>query len=675
LRKDREQRYQHVKDLLIDLKDLKQELEFEAKLKGAPAFVVPPSGGSVGARELPPEGGTTNATPEEIATKETAAASTTSSAEIILGEIKRHKVGVLIGLSVMLVTVSALAYGLYRIFAPRESAPHFQKVKFTRLTSLGNAKSAAISPDGRFIAYVQYENGRYSLWTKAVTTGSAVQIVPPTEVEDIHHTAFSPDGDYVYYLLTEINREDVLYQIPVLGGTPKKVAKDVLSPITFSPDGQQFAFTRKVETDYRVIVMKADSSAERILKPKMLNFFPSWSPDGKTIATGLFKDVQQMTVVGVDVQTETLKPLTRQTWARVGRIAWLKDLSGLLLAARERPEENVQLWKLSLPSGEASRITNDLNDYGIDEELRLGYARNFFPNLSITADSRALVTTQSELSSSIWVVPVNKNQPARQLTFRGQTRDGYFGLVGTADGRIVYASTAGSNYTLWVMDGDGSRARQLTDARASDRFPAISPDGRYIIFSSNRAGQNNLWRIEMDGSNPKQLTKGKYDTDPSFSPDGRWLFYAGASPSTGLFALWKVSIEGGDPVQITEAGRWPAVSPDGQWIAYNYYDRQSLRTRAAIMPIAGGAPVKVLEYTSTRPRVRWSPDGQSLIYTGTDQGGTNLWRLPLDGGPPQKLTDFKSEQIYHFDLSGDGKQFLIARGTTTSDVVLISDVK
>src|SRR5262249_27362737 len=79
LRKDCEERYQHVRDLLIDLKDLKQELEFEAKLKGAQAFVTSFLGESVQTIETPPEGGTTNAQPAEAATNEVAQARTTSN--------------------------------------------------------------------------------------------------------------------------------------------------------------------------------------------------------------------------------------------------------------------------------------------------------------------------------------------------------------------------------------------------------------------------------------------------------------------------------------------------------------------------------------------------------------------------------------------------------------------
>ena len=121
LRKDREQRYQHVQDLLLDLKDLKQEIEFEAKLKGAQAFVVPPSGGSGGTRAIPPEGGTTNAQPAGAATNEVTAARTNSSAAIILGEMKRHKRGVALTLALLLLLVTIGGY--FAFFARNNAGP------------------------------------------------------------------------------------------------------------------------------------------------------------------------------------------------------------------------------------------------------------------------------------------------------------------------------------------------------------------------------------------------------------------------------------------------------------------------------------------------------------------------------------------------------------------------
>jgi Tol biopolymer transport system component len=71
--------------------------------------------------------------------------------------------------------------------------------------------------------------------------------------------------------------------------------------------------------------------------------------------------------------------------------------------------------------------------------------------------------------------------------------------------------------------------------------------------------------------------------------------------------------------------------------------------------------------------VRWAPDGQALDYSLTRSGATNIWRQALAGGPPKQITNFKSDLIFSFAWSRDGKQLALARGSTSSDVILISN--
>jgi serine/threonine protein kinase/TolB-like protein/Tfp pilus assembly protein PilF len=145
LRKDREQRYQHVKDLRIDLRDLKQELEFEAKLKGAQMFGVPPSGGSVHLSEIPPEGGTTNAQPAEASTNAVAATRTTSSTEIILGEIKRHRLGV----TFALVALAAMAIAAwYFLLSARSGEVALNSVAVLRFANGSSDQNLDYLSDG-----------------------------------------------------------------------------------------------------------------------------------------------------------------------------------------------------------------------------------------------------------------------------------------------------------------------------------------------------------------------------------------------------------------------------------------------------------------------------------------------------------------------------------------------
>ncbi|HXI93556.1 MAG TPA: protein kinase, partial [Blastocatellia bacterium] len=669
LQKDREARHQTAGELLNELKEIKQELEFQTKLEGSgQSEMFDQANAARGGRQV--KFRTTLFEP--VHTDKDTQARKASSSNYIVNEIRRHKLGAFISLAILLGIVGALAYGIYPFGAPHKSNTHLEKVKLTRLTTVGNAIEATVSPDGKFIAYIQRENGKYSLWTKAVATVSALRIVQNAEGLGMDCLRFSPDGDYIYYWAEEKSGPGLLFQIPVLGGTAKKMLAQVDSPITFSPDGKQFAFvssTGDPRVSQLVVVNTDGSGARRILasRPIAEQFSaggPSWSPDGKIIAigagTGPVGTKRAIIVVGVTIESGEVKPLSQQNWNDIGHVEWFRDGSGLLLAAKEKARDKSQIWQLSYPAGEARCITNDLNSYA---------------SLSLTADSGALVTIQSQTSSHIWVAPDGDAGRARQLTSRSNADEGFFGVAWTPDGRIVYSSTAAINHSnLWIMNGDGSNPEQLTDTLADDTLPAVSPDGRYIVFTSNRSGKLNLWRMDIDGGNPKQLTNG-IALEPDFSPDGRWVACIFVEP--GL-TLWKVPVDGSSPVQLTKMfANAPAVSSDGKLIAYYYYDEQAeKKTKVVIIPSEGGAPVKVLDYTpapSPNQGLQWTPDDSSLIYQDGRQGGANLWRLPLNGGPARQLTDFKSEQIWNFYFTRDGRRLVCARGTTISDVVMISE--
>lgn len=220
------------------------------------------------------------------------------------------------------------------------------------------------------------------------------------------------------------------------------------------------------------------------------------------------------------------------------------------------------------------------------------------------------------------------------------------------------------------------RGDSLKFASAASR---LGSSNEFTPFSRHhRAGFQNIWRIDVDGANPKQLTRGKADRYPSFSPDSHWVFYT--ANENGKQTVWKVPIDGGDSIQVTNfTSARTVISPDGKQLACAYLDEQQTPPRwvAAIIPIEGGQPIKTFDIPRNRQRMilAWSSNGQELIYLVTRAGISNIWSQPVECSPPKALTDFKSNQIFFFDLSRDGKQLALARGSNTSDVVLIEDIK
>ena len=686
LTKEREERYQTAKEMLVDLRRVKQRIEVDAEIERSVSPDSMQLSASTGSRSASVEpirspGGIASTTAQVSAARTNA-----SSAEYIAGELKRHKTGLLVGVVsvavIALATVLALvAYGLYKIASQplpnqgeQSAKPSGARtdMKISRLTSNGKTWSVSISPDGKYAVYVMESEGKPSIWVRQISTSSNVQIVPPLEDTAYANTVFSRDGDYVYYVLSDKNTpQGALYQIPVLGGTPRRILTNIGTAITFSPDGKRFAFIRSdvaASGEDQLIVANSDGTGERKLAARKVDIFfsyggPSWSPDGKTIVSGAgsYKDGFNLSVIAIDAESGEQKEFTSQKWGSVGRVAWLADGSGLILNAQEQGAIYNQIWLLSYPSGAARKITNDLNSY---------------TGVSLTADSRTMVARQSETVSNIWTAPSTDLNRAKQIT---TGRNGWYGLSGilwTPDGHVVYSSAASGNLDIWIMNADGSNQKQLTTDPQGDYAPAVSPDGRFIIYVSTRAGMPSLWRMDMDGGNHKQLTSGQEDYYPQVSPDGQWIVFA--SWRSGKEMVWKMPSGGGEPAQLTNKfTELPVISPDGKIIAcVETPEQPGSPQRIALLSIEGGEFTKTfdLPVTASGP-IRWSSDGKAILYRDTRNVVTNIWAQPVDGGPPKQLTDYKADQIFDFDWSHDGKQLALARGTVTSDVVLISNFR
>src|SRR5438067_1182414 len=154
------------------------------------------------------------------------AASPPSSAEYLVRKIIRHKRVLVTTAAVVLLIMCGLVYGLIELWRHNQLRPTVpsQSMKITRLTDTGKATTAAISPDGNYVAYALENEGKQSLRLRQVTSTSESEIVGPAEVSFTGLT-FSRDGNLIYYTeARKSNRRGTLYQLPTLGGTPRKVS-------------------------------------------------------------------------------------------------------------------------------------------------------------------------------------------------------------------------------------------------------------------------------------------------------------------------------------------------------------------------------------------------------------------------------------------------------------------
>jgi len=643
MEKDRDLRYQSAAEMRADLKRLKRDTS-----SGRVSSISGSISGTIAAQDS----GTSASPSARISAAAQSSAGSSASQTIA----PRHSLKIPI-LIAALVLLAVLAFAGYK-FLTRPHALNLQNMQITKLTDSGKATGVAISPDGRYIVYVLTDGEQQSLWVRNVATKSDVQVLAP-DVVSFAGLSFSPDGNYVYFVRSDKSTTNFryLYVMPVLGGTPRQLIRDIDSPLTFSPDGKQFAFMRGVPERNNVEVRFAnvDGSNDHLLAslPDWPGFMfgAAWSPDGKTIlASGLqIGKETKWVLTAINVPDGAMKGLISGS-AELGRPAWSPDGNSFLIPIQLELENRSQFWMVSYPAGERTRFSNDLADYG--------------QSLEVTQDGKMLVALQHSESAHIWIAPAGKSAQAKQIT-TGETPDD--GIAPGPAGKLLVRSR-GSDLAL--MNDDGSQ-RALLRPNLLNYISMSACGDRYLLFDSFEENKLRLLRTDVDGSNTVKLSDDVFASN--CSADGKWVFFDSAHK------LYRVPIEGGAPVEIFSSANGISgvtISPDGKWIACGYQELLPVpMAKLAVIPAAGGAPANVFVHPIGGQKLHWSPDQKSLQYLLTRHGATNVWEQPLSGGPPRPVTDFTSGHIFDFAWSRDGKQLLLAKGEETSDVLLISNFR
>jgi eukaryotic-like serine/threonine-protein kinase len=679
--KDPAERYQSVRDVAIDLRELVREYDLQPTVSG---MYVPntlsdsrlhtgdayTSSGSTQANSSPTASQPPyqNTNPSGISAANSIPPLANSGISGAVPVVRSRRWMMLGGALVLTLTALGLLYALvWNRQSKSRSAPAFQTVKTTRLTTSGKSVGGIISPDGKFVAQVALDAGKQTLLVRQTATTGNVTVVEPDETL-IEGLTFSPDSNFIYF--TKRKQGDairILYKVPSLGGTPPaQVLGDVDSAISFSPDGKRFAFVRFYprEAECALLVVNEDGSNEQKIAMRTRGnayMAVAWSPDGKVLAAPARKteDGVRVELLAVQLSDGSEQVIGTQRWATITSLAWLADGSGLMLSGVERGTgtNKFQLYQLAYPEGRIRRLTDGLTNYA---------------GVSLTKDSQSLVSLQANVLAQLWLAPNGDASKARQIT-TGSIN--YNFLSWTADAKIIYMSDESGTADIWIMDSEGKNKRQLTSNAGVNAYPSVAPDGSSIVFNSNRGNDPSVfqvWRMNLDGSNPRQLTQGASAFYPVISPDGKWVVYA-ALNEAGKPNLYKLPIDGGEPVQLTKnISIWPKISPDGKFIACQYSDEQQVALpKIAIIPFDGGTPIKIFDIPLGQ--VNWSADGKGLVYVDNKAGVSNVWLQPIEGGAAKQQTQFQTDHIFSYAWSRDGKQLLASRGSETTDLILMKD--
>jgi eukaryotic-like serine/threonine-protein kinase len=586
-----------------------------------------------------------------------------SSGSVIVEAARTNKFGAGLTVLIVLLVLAAAAFGIYSLVRQTPHLP-FEHFSIENLTNNGHVSAAALSPDGKYLLHVRDDDGLQSLWLRHIPTGSNTQVVAPAATS-YRGLTFSPDGSYIYCVRRDEAEHTFasLYRAPVLGGAPQLLIKDVDSPITFSPDGQRFAYLRQRHDSpfWDLLIAHSDGSPDRALFTNLSvlsdTHIPVWSPNGRTIVIPVAQPTAD-TLTGlltVDVATGRRETIALRDDHQFLFPAWLPDSSGLIVtsSALQKGWLSRQLLLISYPEGAIRELTTDTNNY-------------VWPN--IAADGRSLVAIQYQFKFQVSLGPAQSPDTSRLLSLSSRLPISRWAL--TSNGRLVFPQGG----EIRAVDARGTENVLLSDKPHIPDQVAECGGGRYIVYrAAGKAAKTaeNLWRMNIDGSNSTQLTFGHNETDVQCSADDKWVYFVDAADN---FLPKRVSVEGGTPETVFDfALTGSALSADGKTLATlggGDFDHK-------LMLKLVSTEDKKVTYHDIAQRAFWplafTRDNKAVVYVVKEKGVDNLWMQPLDSSPSRQLTHFTSERIVQFAYSPDGSQLALERGHLETDAVLLRD--
>jgi Tol biopolymer transport system component len=620
LAKDPEARYQTAKDLRNDLKDLRASLESgELALENRTAAVPP--------------------------------------------RRKNARVWQAVAIVAILAAIGASALLMHRSARAATATP--APIEMTRITNGVNAERPTLSPDGKFVAYVQVStDGDYSVWVRQLATGSNVEIVTPEVDVGIFGLTITPDGAFVDMLRWKKKERSAIWRVPLLGGPARKIVDEATSAPGWSPDGRHLAFLtqRALQTERSLAVANADGGGVRIVSTRKLplryatvtlgsrpDIHPVWLPDGRSVVVSATdeREVFSPRLVKVDTVTGAETPLLDQAPPLLARAGFALALGcgGECILTNVPAEAGgpPQVARVRLSDGAITWLTASLDEYD-----------------GVAAAGDSVISTRGQLRARFWV----GDAEGRDFQPVGAEADRISSLIAwTGPNRILYSAASAGGTGLWATDLASGASQFLVPGVRSVVAPS---DGKTILYEAD----DGVWRADADATHRSRLTNVTRGLS-AIAPDGKAVFFM--SGQSGVQTAWKADLDGTAARQFVDTrvnGSGIAVSPDSRWVALTVSVDEN-RMETIITPIEGGPPARRLPPIQSFG-TQWTPDGKAIA--SVDATGTNLVAYPIDGSPSRALTHFTDQRIFAFSWSPDGKRLVLWRGAPTSDIVLLKGV-
>jgi len=580
------------------------------------------------------------------------------------GGRQRPRLGRVIGGAGAVVAAATLVWQV----ASRERFPDNPLVgaRYRLLTEFdGIEQAAAISRDGRFVAFLSDRDGSMDVWVTQVGMGQFYNLtqgrMPDLVNASVRTVGFSPDGALVTFwarLPDGANLPAIsVWAVPVLGGRPRPYVEGA-AELDWSADAaRQVYHTPGPGDPMYVRDARQPRDARRILSapPGLHSHFPTWSPDQAFVyfVQGVVPD--RMDIWRIRPSGGTPERITHHG-SLVSHPVFL-NASTLLYLASDPDGSGPWIYSLDVGRRASRRVS-----VGIDR----------YTSLAASSDGRRLVATLASPKGTFWRVPITEAGADMTAARRIPLTTGSGSSPRLGSTFLLYVSSRGAGDSIWKLEGDtATELWNAPDARVVGG-PAIARDERRMAFSARQNGRTWLYVARIDGTDAHVVaTSLEPQGSPAWAPDGRSVTVAAVVD--GVPRLVNVPVDGRPPVRLSsEHAVDPVWSPDGDIVVFSGADIGATFRVKGVTADGRGYSLPDLTLTRGARRLSFMPGQRALVVLRGGIGHKNLWLIDLDTGAERQLTDFAPGfAVRDFSVAPDGRELVLEQVEEQSDVVLI----
>lgn len=714
LRKDREDRYQSARELLVDLKNLNRELSYA---KDSDASITPVTQPNEPHPQTDPQIEGVSTKPQNF---------DSSSA----GKTNRVWAGLA---AVMLLALIVFSGWYFWRRVPETAANSDASLAVTQLINWKNdlgekiVNRARFSPDGKFIAFSSTKNGKSDIWLKQVGGGEAIQITKDAQTS--LSPVWSADGGQIAFV-SERSGQKGIWKMPALGGTMTLIkpldslnyklvqwskdgktiyynfrnnlysldtASQQAVPLTnfdeeahtgdfrLSPDEESFSYINGSDEESEIWIMKKGGEPKRLTNDSTEDSNPVWIPDGDRIVYNLTRNnINQIGLAFTDGRAPVSLSVNND-----GKVLDVSPDGSKILFISERNEAD--LWGVKLDTGKEFQLTSDL---GLETWSDVSPDNN-----SIAFEKTNLPTSDDLRKSSIMKRAVKIDTQSVLLAENG------FNAHWSPDGtQLAFLRQVNSEViNLWTVGSEGGNARQITNSNVTFGGNSVivpynlvetqdyqwSADSKSLIFCAVKDGIANVMQVNADGTNETMLSANSEPKllffSPMISPDGRRVAWLSLMPDKKMTRT----------VWISEAGKSRSV-----------YQSDSLFHIIGWSSSGNELIIKSLENTVSEPQVtkdvelfslaldgtkhsiaklpqthftniQISPDRKQIAFVSRPSDMSSLEIIPSTGGAPKTIITGNDARIYFSNLvwSPDAKTIYYGKQASWSILSMIENFK